>query len=116
VSARADILVRCRAGHVVQRFRWMSGQAVWHPTRHQDQVIAVYSGGVVNPPFKSAEEIVALPVPDHWRWPLICDKCRPRQPRVVRDDRVAPVLTWLSSQGRTEIGMIELDERLAGHA
>jgi hypothetical protein len=113
MSARSDIVVRCRRGHIMQRFRWMTGQGVWHPTRHQDEVIAVYPGGVVDPPFASPEEIAALPAPDHWRWPLICDECRPRQSRVVRDDRMRMVLTLLAAAGESQLSLSDLDEKLA---
>ena len=110
MSERPDIVVRCREGHVMQRFRWMSSQGVWHPSRSQDEVVPVYPGGEVGTTPDGNGE---WPLPDHWKWPMTCNSCIPRQTRTFRDDRMSAALTLLWANGQTDVPVTIVDGVLA---
>lgn len=107
--AMRDVVVRCADGHVMQRFRWSAPQASWVPQLWPDYTVAVYPGGEIAP----KGDLADWPAPDHWRWPLRCHVCVPRQTRVIRADRLGAVLAILNSGGHSDVPIGVVDGCLA---
>lgn len=112
MTDRPDVTVRCAQGHVMQRFRWLATQNVWLPSKDSDEFLPVYPGGRVGlkvVPAERDEDWVFPPAIDHWKWPLICNECVPRQSRTVRNDRMSLALNLLVVAGHVDVTISFVD-------
>ncbi|MGI8700372.1 MAG: hypothetical protein ACR2JU_04050 [Nocardioidaceae bacterium] len=101
-----DVVVYCDDGHdevVVQRFRWLTEQDIWIPTRRAAPEIPIYP--VDSPVFPGFDG----PVADRSRWQLRCPKCGRNSPargrRGGRGGRLNNALLWLVAEKQNRISL-----------